>query len=111
MTGAQYEASLRKLNLVVYLLGERLECPFDDPFVRPSLNAVKLTHDLALDPAHKDLMCATSHLSGERINCFTHVHRSVDDLVKKSLMARLLGSLSGCCFQQGNGRGAPPPSS
>ncbi|MBI4918284.1 MAG: 4-hydroxybutyryl-CoA dehydratase, partial [Acidobacteria bacterium] len=100
MTGDQYEASLRKLNLVVYLFGKRVENPVDDPVIRPSLNAVKLTYDLAHDPAHQDLMCAVSHLSGERINRFTHVHRSLDDLVKKSLMGRLLGSLTGCCFQR-----------
>jgi 4-hydroxybutyryl-CoA dehydratase / vinylacetyl-CoA-Delta-isomerase len=100
MTGEQYEASLRKLNLVVYLFGTRVENPVDDPVIRPSLNAVKLTYDLAHDPAHQDLMCAVSHLTGARINRFTHVHRSLDDLVKKSLMGRLLGSLTGCCFQR-----------
>jgi len=100
MTGAQYEESLRKLNLVVYLLGKRVESPVDDPVIRPSLNAVKLTYELAHEPEYQDLMCAVSHLSGERINRFTHVHQSVDDLVKKSLMGRLLGSLTGCCFQR-----------
>ena len=100
MTGTQYEESLRRLNLVVYFLGKRVESPVDDPMIRPSLNAVKLTYDLAHMDEYQDLMCAVSHLSGERINRFTHVHQSVDDLVKKSLMGRLLGSLTGCCFQR-----------
>ena len=100
MTGTQYEESLRRLNLVVYFLGKRVESPVDDPMIRPSLNAVKLTYDLAHVDEYQDLMCAVSHLSGERINRFTHVHQSVDDLLKKSLMGRLLGSLTGCCFQR-----------
>ena len=100
MTGAQYEESLRRLNLVVHFLGKRVENPVDDPVIRPSLNAVKLTYDLAHEPAYEDIMCAVSHLSGERINRFTHVHQCVDDLVKKTLMGRLLGSLTGCCFQR-----------
>ena len=100
MTGTQYEESLRRLNLVVYVLGKRVESPVDDPVIRPSLNAVKLTYDLAHVGEYQDLMCAVSHLSGERIYRFTHVHQSVDDLVKKSLMGRLLGSLTGCCFQR-----------
>ena len=100
MTGTQYEESLRRLNLVVYFLGKRVESPVDDPMIRPSLNAVKLTYDLAHMDEYQDLMCAVSHLSGERINRFTHVHQSVDDLLKKSLMGRLLGSLTGCCFQR-----------
>ena len=36
-------------------------------------------------------MTATSHLTGRRINRFTHIHQSTDDLVKKSKMRRLLG--------------------
>jgi 4-hydroxybutyryl-CoA dehydratase/vinylacetyl-CoA-Delta-isomerase len=45
-------------------------------------------------------MTARSHLSGNRINRFTHIHQSIDDLVKKSKMGRLLGRKTGCCFQR-----------
>ena len=37
MTATQYENSLRKLNLVVYMFGERLENVVDDPIIRPSM--------------------------------------------------------------------------
>ena len=100
MTGQQYEESLRKLNLKVYMFGRRVENVVDDPIIRPSMNAVKLTYELAHMPEHEDLMVATSHLSGKRINRFTHIHQSLTDLVKKSKMGRLLGSLTGCCFQR-----------
>ena len=100
MNGQQYEDSLRKLNLKVFMFGKRVENVVDDPIIRPSMNAVKLTYELAHQPEHEDLMVATSHLSGQRINRFTHIHQSTADLVKKSKMGRLLGSLTGCCFQR-----------
>ena len=52
MTGEQYEESLRKLNLKVYLLGELVENVVDHPIIRPSMNSVKLTYDLAQDPLY-----------------------------------------------------------
>ena len=100
MTGSQYEESLRKLNLEVYLFGERVANVVDHPLIRPSMNAVALTYNLAHCPEYAELMTATSHLTGRRINRFTHIHQSADDLVKKSKMGRLLGSLTGCCFQR-----------
>ena len=100
MTGEQYEESLRKLNLNVYMFGKRVDNVVDDPIIRPSMNAVKLTYDLAHQPEYEDLMTATSHISGKTINRFTHIHQSTDDLVKKTKMGRLLGSLTGCCFQR-----------
>ena len=50
MTGEQYEESLRKLNMKVYLLGEIVKNPVDHPIIRPSMNSVKLTYSLAQDP-------------------------------------------------------------
>ncbi|BBO69066.1 4-hydroxybutyryl-CoA dehydratase [Desulfosarcina alkanivorans] len=100
MTADQYEASLRALNLEVYMFGKRVTNVVDDPIIRPSMNAVAKTYELAHDPAYADLMTARSHLSGKRINRFTHIHQSTDDLVKKSKMGRLLGRKTGCCFQR-----------
>jgi 4-hydroxybutyryl-CoA dehydratase/vinylacetyl-CoA-Delta-isomerase len=100
VNAAEYEQSLRKLALNVYVLGKKVAVPVDDPIIRPSMQAVALTYDLATRPEYRDIMTATSHVTGKTINRFTHVHQSVDDLVKKSKMGRLLGSLSGCCFQR-----------
>ncbi len=100
MTGEQYEQSLRNLNMKVYLLGELVESPVDHPIIRPSMNSVKLTYELALDPQYEELMTATSHLSGGKINRFCHLHRSVGDLISKVKMQRLLGQKSGACFQR-----------
>ncbi len=100
MTGEQYEESLRRLKLKVYMFGERVENVVDHPIIRPSMNAVAKTYELAHRPEHEDLMTATSHITGKRINRFTHIHQGVSDLVKKSKMGRLLGRETGCCFQR-----------
>lgn len=100
MTAEQYEESLRKLKMVVYLFGERIENPVDHPVIRPSMNAVAKTYEMAGHPAGKEIMTAVSHLSGKVINRFTHIHQSVDDLIKKTKMGRLLGAHTGCCFQR-----------
>jgi len=99
-TPEQYEASLRKLNLKVYLLGERVDNPVDHPIIRPSMNSVKMTYALAQDADHEDLMTATSHLTGHKINRFCHLHRSTDDLIRKVKMQRLMGQKTGACFQR-----------
>lgn len=100
MTGGQYRESLRKLNLMVYLFGERIDNVVDHPVIRPTLNAVAMTYSLAHRPEYAEFMTATSHLTCRRINRFTHIHQSTDDLIKKSKMGRLIGSLTGCCFQR-----------
>ena len=100
MTAEAYEESLRKLNLQVYMFGERIENVVDNPIIRPSMNAVAKTYELAYSPEHEDLMTATSHITGKKINRFTHIHQNVGDLVKKSKMGRLLGRETGCCFQR-----------
>lgn len=47
MTGEQYEESLRKLNLKVYLMRELVDNVVDHPIIRPSMNSVKMTYSLA----------------------------------------------------------------
>lgn len=100
MTGEQYVESLRKLNLNVYMFGEKVENPVDNPVLRPSLNSVKATYELAQLPEYEDLMTTTSHMTGEKINRFSHIHHSTDDLVKKVKMQRLCGQKTAACFQR-----------
>lgn len=99
-TAVEYEESLRKLNLKVYLQGELVKNPVDHPIIRPSMNSVKMTYALAEKPEYQDLMTATSHLTGKKINRFCHLHQSTDDLVKKVKMQRLLGQKTAACFQR-----------
>ena len=100
MTGEQYVESLRKLNLNVYMFGEKIENVVDHPILRPSLNSVKMTYDLAQMSEYEDLMTATSNLTGEKVNRFTHMHQNTEDLIKKVKMQRLLGQKTAACFQR-----------
>jgi 4-hydroxybutyryl-CoA dehydratase/vinylacetyl-CoA-Delta-isomerase len=100
MTGDEYRESLRKLRRDVYAFGEKIEDVVDHPLTRPHVNAAAMTYDLAHDPRYQDVATATSHLSGRRINRFTHIHQSPDDLVRKVKMLRLLGQQTGACFQR-----------
>ncbi len=99
-TAEQYIESLRHLNLEVYLLGERVKNPVDHPMIRPSLNSVTMTYQLAGDPRHEDWMTTSSHLTGKKINRFTAIHQSPRDLVNKVKMQRLLGQTTASCFQR-----------
>jgi len=100
MTKEQYIESLRKMNLKVYFMGERIENPVDHPMIRPSMNSVAMTYELAEKEEYKDLMTATSNLTGKTINRFCHLHQSTEDLVKKVKMQRLCGQKTGACFQR-----------
>jgi 4-hydroxybutyryl-CoA dehydratase/vinylacetyl-CoA-Delta-isomerase len=90
MTAEQYENSLRNLNLVVYMFGKQLKNVVDNPMIRPSMHAVAKTYEMAHRPEHADITTATSHITGKKINRFTHIHQNVDDLIKKSKMGRLM---------------------
>ncbi|MDR3295326.1 MAG: 4-hydroxybutyryl-CoA dehydratase [Clostridiales Family XIII bacterium] len=100
MTGAEYIESLRKLGTKVYLFGERVENWVDHPLIRPSINCVAITYDLAHDPEYSDLMTATSNLTGKKVNRFAHLHQSTEDLRNKVKMQRLLGQKTASCFQR-----------
>ncbi|GIW06669.1 MAG: 4-hydroxybutyryl-CoA dehydratase [Dehalococcoidia bacterium] len=97
-TGEDYRQSLRGRNLRVYLFGERIEEPVDHPLIRPSINAVAATYDLAIE--QPELATAWSSIAGRRVNRFLQIAESVDDVVAQNKMQRRLGQLTGTCFQR-----------
>lgn len=99
MTGEQYVESMRKMKLNVYMFGEKIENPVDHPILRPSLNSVKATYDLAQMDEYKDLMTVTLD-DGRVINRFSNIHRSTEDLINKVKMQRLCGQKTAACFQR-----------
>src|SRR5512139_3243365 len=97
-TGEEYIRSLRGRYLNVYLFGEKVAEPADHPVIRPSINAVAETYDLALrDP---ELASAASPYTKQRVNRFLHIAQSPGDLVMQNKMQRRLGQLTGTCFQR-----------
>ena len=97
-TGADYIDSLRGRTLTVYLFGERIDNIVDHPMIRPSINAVARTFDLALEDP--ELATALSPFTGERVNRFLHIAQSTEDVVMQNRMQRRLGQLTGTCFQR-----------
>jgi 4-hydroxybutyryl-CoA dehydratase / vinylacetyl-CoA-Delta-isomerase len=96
--GAEYIESLKNRNLKVYLFGELVKEPVDHPMIRPSINAVAETFDLANEDP--ELASAESSISGLRVNRFLHIAENAQDLVNQNKMQRKLGQLTGTCFQR-----------
>lgn len=98
VTGEDYLRSLRERHLKVHYLGEKIIEPVDHPVVRPSVNAVARTYDLAVE--QPDLATAYSSISERRVNRFLHVAESAQDVVMQNKMQRRLGQDTGTCFQR-----------
>jgi 4-hydroxybutyryl-CoA dehydratase/vinylacetyl-CoA-Delta-isomerase len=97
-SGEDYINSLRGRNIKVYLFGELVKEIVDHPMIRPSINAVAETYDLALN--QPELALANSPLIGKPVNRFLHVAMSREDVVLQNKMQRRLGQLTGTCFQR-----------
>src|SRR5690606_27788051 len=77
---------------------EKIAEPVDHPIIRPSINALKRTYDLAIEDP--ELASAHSPLIDARVNRFLHIVESPEDLVMKNKMQRRMGQLTGTCFQR-----------
>jgi 4-hydroxybutyryl-CoA dehydratase/vinylacetyl-CoA-Delta-isomerase len=101
-TPEEYVESIkRKVNL--WIFGEKIREFWKSPYfkiIEPSINTIKKIYELAQVDEYKHLMTAKSHFTGAVINRFTHIHQSVEDLIKKVEMQRLLGQKTACCFQR-----------
>ncbi len=97
-TPEEYKESLLKMKPNVYLGGRKVGR--DDPDLQGGINVISKTFELVDDPEFRDLLVAKSHLTGGKINRFTHVNRSPEDLLKKQEMIRKLCHLTGGCIQR-----------
>ncbi|MCO1599926.1 4-hydroxyphenylacetate 3-hydroxylase family protein [Desulfosporosinus nitroreducens] len=97
-TSKEYREKILSMRPNVYMNGKLVGR--DHPDFEPGIRTLALTYDLVDDPEYADLLTATSHLSGEKINRFTHMHQSTDDLLKKQEMTRKLCLVCGRCIQR-----------
>ncbi len=97
-TSADYRERLSKMRPNIYMGGKLIGR--DHPDFEPGINTLALTYDLVDSPEYADLLTATSHLTGEKINRFTHMHQSQDDLLKKQELTRKLCLKCGRCIQR-----------
>ena len=97
-SGAEYIESLRGRDIKVYLFGELVKEPVDHPMIRPSINAVAETYDIANN--EPEIGSSHSSLTDRKVNRFLHIAESAQDLVNQNRMQRKLGQLTGTCFQR-----------
>ena len=97
-TSAEYIQSLRGRNLKVYLMGELVKEPVEHPIIRPSINAVAATFDLA--ESNPELATTKSNLTGKTTHRFLAVATSPQELILQNKMQRKLGQMTGTCFQR-----------
>ena len=89
---------LSKMKKNIYYDGEKIDRL--DERQMDCINTIGTTFDVVNDPEFKDLMLVKSHLTGEIINRFTHIHHSTEDLHKKQDMTRKLCQKVGGCIQR-----------
>lgn len=97
-TYEQFYNRLMKMRPNIYFDDEVVDR--SDPRISGGIYCMKQTFDCANDDRYKEYCTATSHLTGETINRFTHINQSVDDLLKKQMMTRLLSHRVGGCIQR-----------
>jgi 4-hydroxybutyryl-CoA dehydratase/vinylacetyl-CoA-Delta-isomerase len=96
MTAADYRESLRAYRPRIFVEGERIESVADSAILRPGVNAIGVTYDLAHVADHAEVMTARQHTSGKLVNRMVHVDRDSSDLLAKLEAVRLACKISGC---------------
>jgi len=97
-TAQEYLAKLAGMRKNIYLEGEVIGR--DHPKVVHASKAIQLTFEKASDPEYSKWLTTTSHISGQPINRFNHIHQSADDLLMKQEMTRKMCNLIGGCIQR-----------
>lgn len=97
-----YLDSLRQRNIRLFIRGEQIppEAVVDHPLIAPSIRTISESYRLANLPGWQDLMTAYSRFINARVSRFTHIFEHPDDLLKKIKMQRVLGRITGTCFQR-----------
>ena len=97
-TKEEYINGLGKMRRNIYFDGEPIDRT--DERQMDCLNTIGTTFDEAAKPENEELCTAISHLTGQRINRFTHIHQNTDDLHRKQDMTRMLCQKVGGCIQR-----------
>ena len=98
ITGEQYKERIAKLKPNVFQDGKYVDR--FNPKIMGGINVMASTYDFAFDPAYEGIGTAISHLTGEKINRFCHIHQSIEDLLNKQKMTRLYAQEVGGCIQR-----------
>ena len=102
MNGNEYLKTLNAMKTVLYIDGEAVSNFASHPVMKPAVNALKATYDLASDPQlnpelHR-LIVAESDLTGGKISRFLKIVKSQDDLMSRMKLQRAMMRYTGGCF-------------
>src|SRR5450756_941590 len=94
-TKEQYHEDMFAMKPNIFIGGERVGR--DDHRLRPGINVLDVTFDLAQDPEWKGLATAISPITGEEISRWAHLPQSPYDLMQKQKLIRLSARRVGGC--------------
>ena len=97
-TSEEYVERLSKMRPNVYAHGKKIRR--DDPMLEIPINTIRITYDSVNDPKLKDLIVTNSNLTGEKINRFTSLNTSIEDLNTQQELKRLCCHRVGGCAQR-----------
>jgi len=98
ITSSEYRKRLSKMRRNIYMDGKLVDR--EHPRLQGAINIIAKTYDMIHDPEFKqyeDILTAKSHLTGQKINRFNNIHRSMTDLMAKQKMTRLTCHQVGGC--------------
>jgi 4-hydroxybutyryl-CoA dehydratase/vinylacetyl-CoA-Delta-isomerase len=96
-TAKEYLESVKNLTPKVFVGGKQVGSLLDNPTTLSVVTATAKIYELAEDPQHREVMVATSHLTGEPINRNLNVARNTHDLDMRQEMALLTSQTVGTC--------------
>jgi len=96
-TAKEFLDRIKKMKPRVYCGGKWVKNLLDNPVTRSMVMANSAMYGLAEDPANKEVMVATSHLTGQPINRNLNVARNIHDLDMRQEMALLTSQTVGTC--------------
>ena len=105
-TKGQYYQSLQKLHPTTYILGQKVDNPYEHPLIKPMVAGVAKTYDLAREPEGRKYLVAKSKLISEEVTRFVKFYESPDDLLAKVRMLKFLAQRIGTCFMRCTGMDA-----
>lgn len=97
-TKEAYIERLRKMKPNVYINGKAVDR--SGSWINGGTYVIGMTYDMNNNPELEDVCYATSHLTGEKISRWQHIHQTKEDLFNKQLMTRLLCHRVGGCTQR-----------
>ena len=106
MTKSQYYKSLEKLHPAAYVLGQRVENPYEHPLIKHMVAGVARSYELANDPEGKKYIVARSGQTGDEVSRFVKFYDSAEDLLTKVKMLRFIAQRIGTCFMRCTGMDA-----